>query len=305
MKPTISIVMTYYERYEQLTTTLRSFILHGYDKDDIEVIVVDDASIIEPLNCERIALLPFPVHVITMPKAKEYSNPCIPFNVGFRAAQGEIIIIQNAECLHFSNVIEYVKYNLKANDYISFACYSLNKENTEKLFNNSEWTFNDIFKNINNDKVAIEYGDDAWYNHSKLRPKGYHFCSAITKSNLNLLKGFDERYSSGIAFDDDEFLYRIKRSNLSFSIIDSLTVVHQWHYSGIRDPQYISKFCRNGLLFHCITKKEKGYYNSSKSIKYKLFNIFYPLGIPFFYVLLSVKKIMNKVMSNIKNTYIK
>ena len=27
-------------------------------------------------------------------------------------------------------------------------------------------------------------GDNGWYNHSTIRNKGYHFCSAITKENL-------------------------------------------------------------------------------------------------------------------------
>lgn len=38
-------------------------------------------------------------------------------------------------------------------------------------------------------------GLDCWYNHSVTNPKGYHFCSAITRKNLYDLGGFDERFA--------------------------------------------------------------------------------------------------------------
>jgi hypothetical protein len=39
---------------------------------------------------------------------------------------------------------------------------------------------------------------------------------------------FDERYSKGVAYDDDELSFRSKR-DLKLNIIESPIVLHQWH----------------------------------------------------------------------------
>ena len=64
----ISIIMTYCDRLNQLNNTLRSFQYQNYT--DFEVIIVDDGSIIEPINDMMFKSYSFPIHVINMPLNK-------------------------------------------------------------------------------------------------------------------------------------------------------------------------------------------------------------------------------------------
>jgi len=240
-----SIVMTAYNRQQQLDRTLESFRHHKYSSD-VEVIIVDDGSY-EPVTLANLVGNEFIVRLVRINQASKcYINPCIPFNKGLRQARGDTVIIQNAECLHRDNLIEYLDLSKKIlnSTYLSFACYSLNKKQSSFLglleFNN----FNKI--------SAGRDGSSGWYNHSLYRPAGYHFCAAIRRKNLVSIGYFDEAYAMGAAFDDDEFLYRV-RKNMDFRIIDRCVVLHQWHYSG-GNPHKPSHFLRNRVLFRFYTR---------------------------------------------------
>ena len=209
--------MAYYNRKNLLDKTIES--IEKSNVKDYEIIVVDDASDI-PLVCEK-------AHVIRIePKDKWYHNPCIPFNIGFRQAKGDIILIQNPECYHVGDILSYVENNIKENTYLTFGCYAINVMETEALHRGIMPRIgNYIF--AKNSSIKREY--NGWYNHSVHRPVAYHFCSAITKSDMFALGGFDERYANGVAFDDNEFIRRIKRT-MDVKIIHPPFTIHQYHH---------------------------------------------------------------------------
>ena len=99
----ISIVMTTFNRAAQLNNTLASIVLQQHL--DIEIIVVDDGcDAVTPKICSH-----YSVQYIRLnrPQSLAYRNPCIPNNIGIRRAKGDIIILQNAECMHVdANTIE-------------------------------------------------------------------------------------------------------------------------------------------------------------------------------------------------------
>ena len=203
--------MTYFNRKDQLLRTLASF--EQYNPDDFFVVIVDDKSDeMLQLYCHK-----FKIHIITI-QDKKHCNPCIPFNHAILWAlswDADTIILQNAECCHMGDILDYVKKNLNELNYISFGCYSQGKD--------------EAIGSVINPKGASFDGESAWYNHPIYRPVGYHFCSAITANNITKLNGFDERFAGGIAFDDDYFLYQIRCLGLNIEIIKEPIVIHQWH----------------------------------------------------------------------------
>lgn len=229
----ITIVMTYFQRPLQLLKTLESF--RQYDPKEFSVVIVDDGS--DGENIRNIIChpkLPFDVRLITITN-KSWSQGDPAYNIGFHYAlmkDPEIIIIQNAECAHAGNILEYAK-KVTDESYISFGCYSLGE--------------NDPFEVKNNRHIAFD-GDNAWYNHPLYWPCGYHFCSAITAKNLIKLNGFDERFSLGMGYDDDDFLSRVKRLGLKVEITSEPFVYHQWHYSN-RLPNYSQLLMRNLKIY--------------------------------------------------------
>lgn len=284
----ISIITAYYNRKTLFINTLISIKKQLINLTEIEVIAVDDASENDERLEDIIPEFPF-LKIIRLEKEnKWYRNSCIPFNIGFKEAKGDIIIFQNPECLHFGNILSYTIENLTEKNYLSFGCYSLSEEPTNTITSLIK-TPDKITEHINNhNSIVLGDGQDGWYNHSIHRPVGYHFCCAITRNNLYDLGGFDERYALGVAYDDDEFLHRVKLKGLKVKIIDDVIVLHQNHYDRIAALNNEKKLTenqkkirlelleRNKILLENVTKFNYSWrvgvlhpYKSKKSFKKK------------------------------------
>lgn len=292
----ISIVTAYYNRKLLFKRTLDS--LRFYEnKFEFEIIAVDDGS----SNAERLEdlIVEYPylrVHRI-LPEEKWYSNPCIPFNIGIALARGEKIILQNPECYHFNNILGYVASELKSNSYLSFGCFSLDKENTD-----DDVLFNDR-SNINaliNKSSHIVKSDGAlgWYNHSKFRPASYHFCTAIMTADLVDLGGFDPRYAFGHGYDDDDLIYRIKLKGLKVKHVDNLIVLHQNHYfeqadvNGQKIKYLNDKALRNKHIYETITRRTRiSRANFIKTIRFEQQNDVY--------IVTSSSAVVKRIIANI------
>lgn len=226
---TISIVMAYYNRLELLKNTLFSLTQFTIPN---EIIIVDDASDI-PLSNEDISEYNLPIKILNIEKSdKWWSNPCMPFNIGFIHVTSDITIIQNPECFHAYDIVGHSLKNLNDKEYISYACYSLAKNENPSIHYNQ----------LNNASVRYD-GDSGWYNHSFYRPKAYHFTSAINTQDLIDLDGFDDRFANRIAYDDDAFIYKISKK-LSVRIVDEVYSLHQNHY----EPKDLSLEERTELI---------------------------------------------------------
>ena len=240
------IVMTYFNRKFQLIKTLESFL--RYSPNEFSVVIVDDGS------TEELVLpkYPFEVKILTM-QNKTWIMGDPAWNTGFRYAllkNPEIIIVQNAECLHVGDVLGYAQ-KVTDKSYISFGCLSLDKGTT---FGNGNTAIlaEELLRREH--LAANEDGQLAWYNHPIHFARGYHFCSAITAKNLIKLNGFDERYSDGRAFDDNDFLHRINCLGLQMEITAEPRVFHQWHYSTPLPPNQAELYTRNENLFNEVLK---------------------------------------------------
>jgi len=230
-----SIVTAYHNRKQLVVNTLNS--IQRYQQNDLEVIIVDDCSDEEHRLEDVAGKYPF-VKLIRLEKEdKWYHCCCIPFNIGFKEASGDIIIIQNPECLHVGDIISYSQ-KLQKNQYITFGCYSIDNNNTNAIKEIPSLTTENIIKTISgiNSRIVSHNGDNGWYNHSNYRPVFYHFCSMMHRRHLSELKGFDERYGKGRGYDDDELLARIKKMGLDVTMLDDPFVIHQNHYSGVAIP---------------------------------------------------------------------
>lgn len=189
-----AIVMTAYNRDELLRRTLESF--QQYLAKDYFTVIDKD------------------------PDPKDYFNSGIAYNRAFLKAleqDPDIVIIQNAECYHAGDIIGYAEKHLTDKNYISFGCYSLPKDSL-------------IPPPIRWNEGASYDGQSAWYNHPVYRPVGYHFCAAITASNLRKLNGFDERFKDGKDYEDNYFLHQVRKLGLQIEITADPFVYHQWHY---------------------------------------------------------------------------
>ena len=260
----ISIISAYYNRRGLFYQTLKSITKSKYK--DIEYIVVDDGSDPQERLEDLVGEFPF-LKIKYLEKAnKWYTNPCIPFNIGIREAKGDIIVLQNPECLYVHDVLAYINENINDSKYISISAYGLNPILTTQLpYYCSNDTLIDFFNTLPQEPYR-GWDTLGWYNHSVFRPVYFHFCSAMTRGNMEKLNGFDERFATGVAYDDDELVARIRIMGLTPIIEDKVSVIHQYHPSVWIHPNN-SQLCeKNRLILVNYTLKENKYRANQASL---------------------------------------
>jgi len=221
----ISVVMSYLNRREHLINTLRSMTKSACR--DFEVIVTDDGS--SPRH--NIDDLPDQFSFLKVsrinPWDKKHTNPCIATNISIGQARGDIVIIQNPECFHYHDVLYHVQKNISDNKYLAYT--TINRDLVAP-FSRMDWdNFNTEKARVLDVNFDVGPPENEWYCHEKFRPEAFNFCTAITKRDMDELKGFDERFAYGVAYDDAEFLERVRRKGMEIVFVNDILVVHQSH----------------------------------------------------------------------------
>ena len=259
MTPEISITTAYHNRKPHFLKTLE--VLEANPEKNFEIVVVDDGSDKEHRLEDIVNNFSFDINLIRInPEDKKHINPCIPFNIAFRNARAEKIIIQNPECVHIGNVLQFVDKTLSKNEYHTFCCWAADEHESRRIIEHPLKNLDSHIKNVINkygpNPCNVIGDSNGWYNHPEVRPACFHFTSCIAKEDLYDLGGFDERYSSGVGYDDNELLLRIMRKGMKISIIRQPLVIHLWHGVGNYTDK-MDKYELNKSVFENFTKKEK------------------------------------------------
>ena len=209
--------MGYYNRKSLFSYTLRT--IRETAHDDYEIVIVDDASNEE----NRLEDIASDIKLIRIdPEEKTWINPCVAYNKGFRACQGDVILIQNPECCHIGDVISHAAKTPRGN-YHAYSCYYGHTKLLSRLYRRGTVPSHE-------EGLSLIDPNGTWYTHVKYRPAALHFMSAINRDDLWKLNGFDERYANGIAYEDADFLRRATNL-LEVVILDTEHpfCIHQQH----------------------------------------------------------------------------
>lgn len=222
-KPHISIVMSYFNRKSQAEYTLRTIAQSSFK--NVEVVIVDDGSNPEHDLENIIKNFSYKIVLIKISgeykKDKNYNNPAVPYNMGFGMINGNIVIIQNPECCHHKDILNYVNANLTSWDYFDFSCLALESDSATSDYRKTHKLGSRLDKREN------------WYNHPIFRPTHYHFVCAMYRERLNELAGFSDMLGFGFYYDDNEITGRIKGKLFVRTVhgIDNIPFsIHQWHH---------------------------------------------------------------------------
>lgn len=219
--------------------------------DDIEVIVVDDASDDDNLIDDLHLLYPeLNIKLYSFKKEdKWWSCPVIPINKGIAMSSGDVVVLLCAECMFIGDILSDIKDRIKPNDYLVYSTLSISKEIT------------DIIPNIPYEHLKNNIFDGDWYQHSEHCNNCYNFCTAILKEDLLRLGGFDERFAYGYDSGDIDFIWRIRKIGMNVESIDYPLTYHQWHppylFNEFSQKDDVSNFTGYSLHKHIVQNESE------------------------------------------------
>lgn len=209
-----------YCRRESLKSSLISFVHHYSNRNDYEVILVEDlANSEEPENHNRL------LNIIEEFKDKisiKYSlddfrsyNSAKKYNIGYKNSTGQFLILSNPETFHEVNILNGLdeQFSKDPNCYVMCSCLAVNFPKQAI----------DTFEEYRSCTPTI------WYQHSQHNNRMLHFCSALSRENYQKIGGFDEKYCKGIAYEDDSFRHRVLFNNIPIVLRDDLVTLHIEH----------------------------------------------------------------------------
>lgn len=233
----LSVIISYYNRPQYLENTLWSIHHMTARVEPFEVIIVDDTSIDEQ-RAERVAdrfkeLLD--IKVIYRPE-KKGRNRGVPINIGVKAAQGDIVLIQDTDNMHMTSVINQLlgMYLYGARFAAFCACYNVTKadqtmiERKDLSVPTSVIEVRDEVELLEKDSENEEAG--GWYCHSFFRPMGNGAPFAMWREDFLTMGGFDEDFAEFWGFEDSDLINRIHLMGMPQIVLDDVLTFHQQHY---------------------------------------------------------------------------
>jgi glycosyltransferase involved in cell wall biosynthesis len=254
----LSIVLPYFNKRQLLMNTLQS-IAHFKKNYPIEVVIVDDAST-QKINDVKTLFPGLNITLITVGRNPvTWRGPVVAYNIGFNAAKGDVIMINGTDCFHMGDIIGYVFENFKPNSYLSFSAYR-GLSLPDGLLDNVKWENNAILKGVYS-HFDVKNKDN-WHVHSQFLNYLIPFVAVLWRSDMEALSGMDERFETGIGFDDNDFIDRIRNLGLEMILLDEPFCVHQKH-----PPTVYS----NDINFRLYTKLRRTEPNRVKAATNKMY----------------------------------
>jgi len=221
MNKIVSIILPYYNRREYLKSTLDSFKYYYSDREDLQIVIVDDGSDLDDRVKDIIDQYDLWIKLIVI-ENKRGINPCYSNNVGVRHSDGDIIVLSSPEVMHTRDMFETSNNfeKLTNNSYVQFSVFCVTDTDIRSTLLDDEVLFKDkellidnnipnFYKNLgcNGDSFNNNFG--SWYTHSEIKNNCFNFLSACTRDTYFNLSGFNEAFVVGTGYDDADFRDRM------------------------------------------------------------------------------------------------
>lgn len=227
MDKKISVVIPTYRRPHLLKKCITALAAQDFNKDDFEIIVVTDGPDLETRSMlnELPVILPF-VQFISLDRKK---GPAAARNAGWKAANGELIAFTDDDCLPAHNWISNI-----------WDEYILNWKPPHIAFTG---------------RVQVPVSEeptDYEMNTAGLQDADFVTANcACTKSALELIGGFDERFTAAWR-EDSDLEFRLIENNIEIKRKIDAVVVHP-----VREAQWgVSLKEQRKVMFNALLYKK-------------------------------------------------
>jgi hypothetical protein len=247
----VSIIMTASNRSKQTYFTLQSMLKSKCK--NIQIIIVDDSDI-DPININILKNYPYYIDLIVIKREnKNWKNPVVNYNIGFKFIKGDNIVIQNAEVCHVGDALSFISSEMKEFNYYVFDVISSSSfENNEEIYKSD----------ISNIDIFNKPFFNIWYQHVNYSNRNLHFFTSLKRETFNLIKEFSYDYALGIDYDDNDFLLKIISNNINIINLPNFT----YNVGGIHLYHKISYECwaRGVISNENIFRYKQNYYENNK-----------------------------------------
>lgn len=196
----ISVIIPYWDRQALLTGALEMY-ERLYPQIHLEIVVVDDGNAVPP----DVSASPR-ARVVTLPRKDRPKNPCVPINAGASESRGEFLVLTNAEIRHRD---EWVVPNMHAavlgapDVYAGCVVWQALK---------GGWLVH----------------PDHFCGHGPVPQNALlNHCAILHRRLFEHAGGFDRRYREQGGWDDNDFLFRLKRAGAKFVALKDCVVEHE------------------------------------------------------------------------------
>ena len=255
----VTIVIPHFERSKLLDLNLRR-INALYANQKVEVIIVDD--------CSRKSMRPivpseFKLKLrIVQIQDKNGINPCTPFNMGVKHAEGELVVLTSPEVIHTQSIFEMTPsiLEIEEDQYYVVPVFAVTdqKINSDLLGTRGSAQIHTIVLSnlkefesnlgVNGYSYANELG--AWYSHPVFKDSKLNFLSIISKNSYLNIGGFDPRYRKGTGYDDLDFLRKLQIRGFEIVYLKSLPALHIFHEEVSSTSNYRKRLNSNEKIYH-------------------------------------------------------
>ena len=241
---TISIIMTSSNRSKQTYFTLKT--IAESDFKNIHIVLVDDSDI-DPIDVNvLLKTFPFYIDFISIKREnKNWTNPVVNYNIGFKYVKGHKVVIQNAEVCHVGDALKMIDSIVEDDNYYAFdVVASKSYEINENIYAHGE-------KKIHNETTTDIYTKPDlewfpwWYQHHTHGNRFLHFFTSMTRKSFEKIKEFSYDYTMGKDNDDDDFVLKVLSQNINLVCIENektgcggIHLYHQIAYEG---------YCKNAV----------------------------------------------------------
>ncbi len=216
-----SICIATYNKPDYLAKTLESIVSQN-PPFDFEVIVVDDGS--TQLTWESCQPYLNFITYIRIDRQPVYRNPAIARNIAYRKAQGEVIICQSDDVIHYSeNCIKRLVNDLYPKQFLIATV--INIDDNGKIYS---------------DPKGKGYGDSLRVYTSPQRKRPLFFLGSLWRKDLYAVGGNDEEFIDP-SREDEWFALCLTRSLGLQPVYTSEIVGHHQHHQHCTDYQAIQR----------------------------------------------------------------
>ena len=197
----VSICTPYFNRLEQLNTTLLSYLEVGYFNHpdvEVELSICDDGS-----NWHNRIPEEMKVQYVTSYIERKrdevdiWLNPCVPLNQAVDQSSGKVLALTEPEVYHEEPVLFKMLDMIEDDkDVIVCPCKILGNKRAK------------------------------WYAHPVHRNRPSWWFMLITRSFWDEIGGFDPIFRHSTGYDDDDFMRSVKKLEGNIKWADDLYVVH-------------------------------------------------------------------------------